>query len=121
MKLGYKLFELREKSKLSQQEIAEKLNIQQSTYNKWENNKTVPSSEYLPQLAQLFGVDISELFSNDGTNIYISDSTASWNNSTINSDVIVEKLIKQLEEKDKTIQQLLEQNKELVEILKNKK
>ena len=61
--LGTKLKEFRLKRKLSQQEVADQLNIKQATYCNWEKGTTAPSAEYFPQLSEIFSTPIQEFFS----------------------------------------------------------
>ena len=52
---------LREKSNMSQTELAKKLNITRSSVNAWELEISVPSTQYLIQLAKLFRVSTDYL------------------------------------------------------------
>jgi len=52
---------LREKSNMSQTELARKLNITRSSVNAWELEISVPSTQYLIQLAKLFRVSTDYL------------------------------------------------------------
>ena len=61
MTYGTKLRKIREKNKLSQQEIADQLQISQSTYSQWESDLTTFKVEYLPKLAEIFKIDVTEL------------------------------------------------------------
>ncbi len=65
MGVGTNLRKLRTKAKLSQQEIADILELDRGTYIKWENEVTDIKSQYIPKLAQIFGVEIQELFFDD--------------------------------------------------------
>lgn len=53
---------LREQAKLTQEDIAYKLNIDRSTIAKWETGEAMPRADKLPQLAQILGCTIDELF-----------------------------------------------------------
>lgn len=53
---------LREQAKLTQEDIAYKLNIDRSTIAKWETGEAMPRANKLPQLAQILGCTIDELF-----------------------------------------------------------
>ena len=55
------LFELRTKSGLSQDELAEKLFVTRQAVSRWENGETVPNTETLKLLSGLFGVSINTL------------------------------------------------------------
>ena len=55
------LYELRTKSGLSQDELAEKLFVTRQAVSRWENGETVPNTETLKLLSNLFGVSINTL------------------------------------------------------------
>lgn len=52
---------LRKEKGLTQNDIAEKLNIHQSAYSNWENGYQRPCKKYWEPLAQLLGVTVEEL------------------------------------------------------------
>lgn len=56
----------RERSGITQNQIATALNIDQSTVSLWESGKTHPRAKLLPQLAKLLGCTIDDLLSEDG-------------------------------------------------------
>lgn len=55
--------ELREKHRMTQSELAEKLFVSDKTISKWENGKGYPDISLLEPLARVFGVSITELMS----------------------------------------------------------
>lgn len=55
------LFELRTKNGLSQDELAEKLFVTRQAVSRWENGETVPNTETLKLLSELFDVSINTL------------------------------------------------------------
>ena len=55
----------REQKKLSQQEVADELNISQQAIAKWENGETLPRADKLPQLAQILDCRIDDLFDSE--------------------------------------------------------
>jgi transcriptional regulator with XRE-family HTH domain len=61
MTFGTKLRKHREIARLSQQEVADAIGVSQSTYNLWESDKSRFRVDYLPKLAEVYGVDIGEL------------------------------------------------------------
>lgn len=65
MAVGTNLRKLRSKTKYSQQDIADLLEIDRVTYTNWENETTDVKSQYIPKLAEIFDVEIEELFEND--------------------------------------------------------
>lgn len=55
------LYELRTKKGLSQDEVAEKVFVTRQAVSRWENGETVPNTETLKRLSELFGVSINTL------------------------------------------------------------
>ena len=55
------LFELRTKNGLSQDDLAEKVFVTRQAVSRWENGDTVPNTETLKLLSNLFGVSINTL------------------------------------------------------------
>ena len=55
------LYELRTKSGMSQDELAEKIFVTRQAVSRWENGETVPNTETLKLLSNLFGVSINTL------------------------------------------------------------
>ncbi len=53
-----KLKELREQEKLTQQEIAQKLNATQQNYARWESNKNYPNIDMLIKIADYYKVSL---------------------------------------------------------------
>lgn len=60
---GAVIKELREKNKLTQAELAEKLNVSDKTVSKWETAKGYPDITLLEPIANVFTVSITELLS----------------------------------------------------------
>ena len=63
MKLCEKLYELRRAAGLSQEELAEKLNVTRQAVSKWENGAAQPELSKLIELSRLYGVSVDELLS----------------------------------------------------------
>ena len=59
--------DLRKKSGLSQNEMAEKLLVTRQAVSRWERGETVPEVETLQALSKLFGVSINTLLGNPRT------------------------------------------------------
>lgn len=57
MKFGSILKELRQIKGITQKHISEKLNIERSTYSKWETDKIVLRVDQLRKLATVYGLD----------------------------------------------------------------
>lgn len=56
------LAEARKKANIRQTELAEKMNVKQSTISMWESGATSPSADKLPKLAGILGCTIDALF-----------------------------------------------------------
>lgn len=61
MNIGEKLFELRKEKNLSQEEVAEKLNVTRQTVSKWETNQSTPDFDKIIPLCELFEIGTEEL------------------------------------------------------------
>ncbi len=62
MELGNKIKQLRQKSGLTQDQLASKLSVTAQAVSKWENSVTMPDITLLPQIAIEFGISIDDLF-----------------------------------------------------------
>jgi transcriptional regulator with XRE-family HTH domain len=54
--------ELRQRKGMSQTDLAKAMNVSAVAVGKWESGEYQPTTDKLPQLAMLLGVDISALF-----------------------------------------------------------
>lgn len=61
MDLGEKLYALRREKHLSQEEVAEKLNVTRQTVSKWETNQSTPDFDKIAPLCALYGISADEL------------------------------------------------------------
>ena len=68
MNFSEKLYELRKKEGLSQEELAEKVGVSRQTISKWEMNQSSPEMEKLINLSKIFDISLDELVGNDGIN-----------------------------------------------------
>lgn len=62
---GDNLIYLRKYHKMSQEELAEKLDVSRQTLSKWETGESLPDIEKSQQLATIFDVSLDELVSYD--------------------------------------------------------
>ena len=60
-KIGKFIAECRKKKKLTQMELAEKLNITDRAVSKWENGRAMPDSSIMLELCNLLGITVNEL------------------------------------------------------------
>lgn len=72
--LGQNLAYFRKLTGLTQQEVAEKLNLNRTTYTKYETGASEPSIEVLKQLADIFEVDVATLLADSDGGSAVSDS-----------------------------------------------
>ena len=59
--LSEKLYKLRKNSGLSQEQLAEQLNVSRQAISKWESGTAVPESEKLIKISNYFGVSVDYL------------------------------------------------------------
>ena len=62
---GKTIKELREKQKLTQKELADKINVSDKTVSKWETDKGLPDIAIIEDLARALGTSIAELLTGD--------------------------------------------------------
>ena len=66
--LSEKIYKLRKKSGLSQEQLAEKLNVSRQAISKWESGTAVPESEKLITISDYFGVSVDYLLKDNEDN-----------------------------------------------------
>ena len=66
---GDRLVAAREKSNLSQQDLAKRLGVKSSTIKSWENDNSEPRANRLSMLAGLLNVSITWLISAEGSDV----------------------------------------------------
>lgn len=79
MNIGEKLFELRKQKNLSQEEVAEKLNVTRQTVSKWETNQSTPDFDKILPLCDLFEISPNELLKEKEQEEIIDDDNAQYN------------------------------------------
>lgn len=76
MDLGKKIMTMRNEKNLSQEQLAEKLNVTRQTISNWENGKFYPDIDSLVNLSKFFNVSLDVLLSCDDKVLdYLKDST----------------------------------------------
>lgn len=65
MTLGANIANYRKKLDLTQDALAQKLGVTNQAVSKWETEQTCPDIQLLPQLADIFGITLDELFGRD--------------------------------------------------------
>jgi len=83
MSFGEKLYALRKKNGLSQQAVAEALQVSRQAVSRWELGTSVPTMENLAALSSLYAVPVDELIGNGAqerkeTSCPQEDTTAIW-------------------------------------------
>lgn len=68
MNLGERLFELRKSKNLTQDDVAEKLNVTRQTVSKWETNQSIPDFDKIVPLCDLYGISPNELLKGEKEN-----------------------------------------------------
>lgn len=61
MEFGNRLYELRKQRGLSQEELANRLDVTRQTVSKWEVGDSTPDMEKLAALSELFEISLDEL------------------------------------------------------------
>lgn len=65
MTLGKKLKEIRKKFSLSQEQLAEIINVSRQAITKWENDGGIPDVSNLQELSKVFGIMIDYLLNDE--------------------------------------------------------
>jgi transcriptional regulator with XRE-family HTH domain len=126
MILGEKLYKLRKKNNLSQEQLALELQISKTALINWENNKTKPSIDNLMKICDFYEIDIYSLLE-DVSNVNFSKAQFKGSNyvvNPINSTINFtnsHELIKDILINQSKINTLIEQQNTLFEQFSNKK
>ena len=64
MNIGDRILELRKSKGYSQEDIANKLNVSRQTVSKWETNQSLPDSDKIVPLCELFDISTDDLLRN---------------------------------------------------------
>ena len=59
---------LRRRARMKQAELAAGLGVTQSTVSMWENRHNAPRTDKLPEIADILGCEIGDLFTGDEKN-----------------------------------------------------
>lgn len=116
MSIGSKVRKYREVKGISQEDLAFRIDVAQTTISSIESDKSIPNSILLHRIARELDVDINEILEEGKTNI----NTVEKNEGVINVDtnigtltMLSERLIEQYDERIKEL-------KEQIEYWKNK-
>ena len=120
MSIGTRVKRFREAKGISQDDLAIRLDVAQSTISSIESDKSIPNSMLLRNIAKELEIDINQLFDDKFTNynqIEKNDGVVNFGNGTINmqSPELLENIVKNQENISKLIEA---QSKLLSELLK---
>ncbi len=124
MSIGAKVKRYREAKGFSQDELALRLDIAQSTISSIESDKSIPNSLLLNKIAKELEVDINDLL-NDKSNFFVSNNDFHDSSSIIHqyyptiqmqSPELIESILKNQEQ----ISKLIDVQSKLLESLTNK-
>lgn len=79
MALSEKLYTLRKKSGLSQEQLAEQLGVSRQAISKWESGQSIPESDKLVVISNYFKVSLDYLLKEDDEQQVISEVSQSDN------------------------------------------
>lgn len=75
MEIGNKIFELRKKNNMSQEQLAFKMGVARQTISKWELSETSPDLYQAKKLSKIFNTSLDELTNNDIKDILITKAS----------------------------------------------
>ena len=61
MELSQRIYDLRKAQNMTQQELADRLNVSRQAVSRWEMGSAVPELEHLKNMAGIFGITLDEL------------------------------------------------------------
>lgn len=81
--MNNKIKELRKKKKLTQEELAEKINVTKLTISRWERGERVPKSDKAQQLADFFNVSVAYMLGYTENSVIYDDEQIFENDGII--------------------------------------
>ena len=111
MNIGDNLRAIRTRKNVSQQEVADFLNIDRRTYVSWEAGTSDIKSSFIPKLAEFLHVEINDLFPKKSNDTVIHQLTD-------NKDTPINGIVLLLTDKE-AVNQLLEVMKDRIDGAKN--
>ena len=82
---GDRLVAAREKANLSQQDLAKRLGVKNSTIKSWENDNSEPRGNRLSMLAGLLNVSITWLISAEGSGVAAPEKSDEMSNDLLDA------------------------------------
>ena len=94
-KIGQKIRKYRKLNGLSQEELAEKINVSRQAVSKWEGAQSIPDLEKVLQLANLFGVTTDYLLKDEIEDADTAEESpiAGTNAPTVQSTTLAQTII----------------------------
>jgi transcriptional regulator with XRE-family HTH domain len=89
MGIGSNIKKLRSNTLFSQQYVADYLGVDKNTYANWENETSDIKSEHIPKLAQIFDVEIKDLFENKSSKIEVNFNKQIHKDSSTNNSIVL--------------------------------
>lgn len=106
MSIADNLQKLRKLNDLSQEQMAEMLNMSKNGYGKLERGESKITVEHLQHIANVFNIDIADLLKEDRKfSLLIGDNHGNYANKYYNSDHEIEKLKLIIRHKDELLAQ----------------
>ena len=84
--ISQRLTELRTKSGLSREDLAEKLHISRQAVGKWERGEALPDIENILILSRFYGVTTDYLLDNDAVDENLAETPAIENKNTLSNN-----------------------------------
>ncbi|MBR3588350.1 MAG: helix-turn-helix domain-containing protein [Clostridia bacterium] len=94
VKIGRFIAECRKNVRLTQKQLAEKLNITDRAVSKWETGKALPDSSIMLELCRILGITVNDLLSGEVISME--------NSNQVNEQLLIE-MSKEIERKNKTV------------------
>ena len=83
--MGSFMAALRKANGLTQQQVADKLNVSNKTVSKWECNEGYPEISMLPVIAELYSVSVDELLRGERISKVIDEEKADVNTDDVDN------------------------------------
>lgn len=92
----------RQQKHMTQEELAEKLNVVRQTVSKWENGQSVPDADVLLRIAEILDVSVNELLGTQDEIVDVNEKIACLNNE-LTKRICVERKQVQINQKRQLI------------------
>ena len=89
MNISDNLRRIRNRNNISQQEIADYLDVDRKTYVSWESGTADIKSSYIPKLAKFLHVEINDLFREKPADIVLNQNNTDNKDYSINGIVVL--------------------------------